>query len=136
MGMKFNKYCSRSICKEIAKQKCARTFYFILSSFLYFNYSSHSILFQMHSKVLRKSCTLQSGPPSSSSTQLTPYIVMILLNMFPMLPFISMWLFCNYQFVLLNPFTFFIQFPKPPPSANCESVLCIYSMSLSILFVG
>lgn len=34
--MKFIKYCYRSICKEIAKQKYARTFYFILSSFLIF----------------------------------------------------------------------------------------------------
>ena len=39
------------------------------------------------------------------------YIIAI----FPMLNFTSLWLFCNYQFVLLNPFTFFTQSTRPLP---------------------
>lgn len=35
-----------------------------------------------------------------------------LLTMFPMLYFTSLWLCCDYQFVLLNPFTFFTH-PSP-----------------------
>ena len=58
----------------------------------------------------------------------------ILLTIFPMLYFISTWLFCNYQFILLNPFTFFTRPLILFPSGNHLSVLCIYE-SVSVLLV-
>ena len=61
-------------------------------------------------------------------------LIRILLTIFPMLYFISPWLFCNYQSVLLNPFTFYTQAPKPLPSGNLQSVFCVYE-SISISFV-
>ena len=35
------------------------------------------------------------------------------------------WLFCTYQFVLLNPFTFFTPFPGPLPSGKCSLYLWV-----------
>ena len=66
-----------------------------------------------------------------SSAHLAPYIVIIiLLTAFLMLYFTSLWLFCNYQFILLNLLTFFTQSTKLPfiwqPS--------IYSLYLWICF--
>ena len=52
-----------------------------------FNYSLQSTLFyqfQVQSKVVRESYTLQSGPPNISSTHLAPHIVVTkLLTIFP-----------------------------------------------------
>ena len=49
----------------------------------------------------------QNDHPNKSSAHLTSYIVIkILLTIFPMLYFIFPWIFCNYQFVLLNPSPF------------------------------
>ena len=38
---------------------------------------------------------------------LAPYIIITILLTFPMLYFTYWWLFCNYQFVVFNPFNFF-----------------------------
>ena len=67
-----------------------------------------------------------SGLPRISSTHLAPYIIIIiLLTVFPMLYCISLWLFCNCQFVLLNPFTFFHPVHQLPLSyGNYRSVHC------------
>ena len=70
----------------------------------------------MYSIGVKQSYTLQSVPPDISSTHLTPYIIItVLLNTFPVLYFTSSWLFCNYQFVLFDPFSFFTHLPDPPP---------------------
>ena len=59
---------------------------------------------------------IQSGPPDISSTHLAPYLfIIILLTVFSMLYFTSPGLFCDYQFILLNPFIFFIQSPTAAP---------------------
>ena len=51
--------------------------------------------------------------PSISSPHLAPHtVITILLTVFPMLYFTTLWLFCNYQFVLLNPFTFLFSWLK------------------------
>ena len=47
--------------------------------------------------------------------------------------FTSPWLFCDYQFVLINPFSFSPSSSNTPSSGNNQSVLCIYE-SVSILF--
>ena len=63
----------------------------------------------MCSIVFRQSYTLQSVPPDISSTYLAPHIVIpILLTVFPMLYFISLWLFCTnlyFLFKFLSSFT-------------------------------
>ena len=70
-----------------------------------------------------------------SSAHLAPYtVITILLSIFSILHFTSPWLFCNYQFVLLDPFTFFTIPPNPFPSGNCQNVLCILE-SVSVLLV-
>ena len=77
-----------------------------------------------------------SGYPDKSYTYLTPYVVIkILLSIFPMLYFISPWLFCNYQFVL-SLFTFFIHPPNLSPicqPSKCSLYLWVYFCS-SCLF--
>ena len=61
-------------------------------------------------------------------THLAPYIVItILLTIFFMLYFTSLWLFCNYQFVLLNPFIFF----TPTPLSHLATIK-IFSVSMSL----
>ena len=56
--------------------------------------------------------------PKLSQTIPTPVSMSMVMHicslatLFPMLYFTSPWLFCNYQFALFNPFTFFTQ---PPP---------------------
>lgn len=58
---------------------------------------------------------------------LTPSVVItILLTIFCKLDFTSSWLFCNCQFVLLNPFTFSPISLTTSPSSNHQHVLCIY----------
>ena len=53
-------------------------------------------------------------------------------------PYVLCWshpmMLCDYQSVLLSPFSFSTQFPTPLPSGNRQSVLCVYG-SISILFV-
>ena len=59
---------------------------------------------------------LLSDHPDKSSTHLTPYVaIRVLLTIFPMLYLTFPWLFCNYQFVLLNSFTLFTHLPSPCP---------------------
>ena len=61
--------------------------------------------FQVCRAVVRWSYNLQSVPLGVSSICLVPHIgVKILLTMFPMPYFTSLWLFCNYQSVLLKLF--------------------------------
>ena len=90
--------------------------------------------FQVYSIVVRQLYNLQSDPPDISSTHLAPCIVITtLLIIFSMLYFTPLYLFCNYQFVLLNPFAFS---PSPTTflsSSSHQSVLCIYE-SVSVLF--
>ena len=80
------------------------------NKYLYFSY-------YMDGYFLDRPHTLQSIPACIFSAHLAPYVVItILLAAFPMLYFTTSWLFWNYQFVLLNPFIFFTQFPNPPSS--------------------
>ena len=87
----------------------------------------------MYCIVVRKSCILQGLPvfqvPSWPCTYLSYYWVCSLCcNLH------SSWLFCNYWFVLLNPFTIFTwPHPVPFPPENYQSVLCICE-SVSVLF--
>ena len=72
--------------------------------------------------------------PGKSSVHLTPYVVVtILLTVFPLLYFTSLWLFCNYQFVLLNSFTFFTH-PSNLP-LNWQMSKCSLYESIYILLV-
>ena len=85
-----------------------------------------------------------SMPPSTQSHPYSlrqspyhcPFFLHIcsLATMFPMLYFTSPWLFCNYHFILLNPFTFFTHPPDPLPSANHQNIFCVYD-SVSGLFM-
>ena len=73
---------------------------------------------------------LPKWTPHKCSTHLTPYIVFtVLLIIFLMLEFTSPWLFCNCQFVLLNPFTFFIHTPPIWPPSKCCLYLWVYFCS-------
>lgn len=58
----------------------------------------------------------------------------ISLTAFPVLQPLSRWPFCNYPFVLPNPFAPFTQAPRPLPSDRCQSALCVYE-SVSVLLV-
>ena len=83
----------------------------------------------MYSKVTRKPCSLHSGPPATPSTHLAQCpIILVSLTVFLLLA-TSLWLFCNYQFVPLNPFTFFTTLPKSHPSDSCQSVHCLWVCS-------
>lgn len=42
-------------------------------------------LFQVYSKVVRKSCTCQNGTSAASSTLLAPYIIITILTVFLMI---------------------------------------------------
>ena len=92
------------------------TFLFSLTRFLIFYFSitvniqCYCILVSGYSIVGRCLHDLWSDAPEWSSINLAPHIVItILLTIIPMLFFASPWLFFNYQFVLLNPFTLFTQ---------------------------
>ena len=50
------------------------------------------------------------------------------ITMFPLLYFTSPWLFCNYQFVLLIPFTFSIQ----PPTSSHSATVTLFSISMRL----
>ena len=69
----------------------------------------------VYSIVVRQSYTLQSVPSDISSTHLSYLVITILLTIFPVLNFTSLWLFCNYHFVLLNLFTVFTHSLEPLP---------------------
>ena len=69
--------------------------------------------------------------PSKSSTYLAAYTITILLTLFPVLYFTSLWLFCNCHFVLLNLFTF---------SANSQphshlATISLFSASISFCLI-
>lgn len=87
--------------------------FFIFQPQFTFNTISHQ--FQIYSEVARKPFTLQVGAAPAPSTHLAPYsVISTLLTVFSMLQNASLWFFCNYQFVLLNPLTFLTQPPKSP----------------------
>ena len=81
--------------------------------------------------LVRQSCTLQSCPPVCP---VTAWCRPVLSTTFPVLYFPHPGLFCNYQSVLLNPFTFSTQPIKPVPSGNHQSILYLCDF-VSILFV-
>ena len=90
--------------------------------------------FQVYRIMVRQSYA-ECSTPIISSTQLAPYtVITILLTVIPKLHFTFSRLFYNYQFVLLNPFSFFTQPPNPHPFGNHQSVLCVCK-SLFYLFV-
>ena len=63
----------------------------------------------------------------SSSHLISPTVITIWLTVFPGLSFTTPWLFCNYPFALVNPFTFFTQPPHPLPiwkPWKCTLYLC------------
>ena len=102
------------------------SFYFLITVDI-----QYYIIFQVYKPVVRHLYNLWSDHPDKSSTHLTPHIIIaILLTIFSMLYFISPWIFCNYWFVYLNPFTFFTQPPETLLlSENQQNVPC-NSMSL------
>ena len=62
-------------------------------------------------------------------------VITLLFTVFPLLYFTSPWLFCNYQSVLLNPFTFFTQPPSYMVTINLFTVsMSWFLFSLLILF--
>ena len=64
--------------------------------------------------MVRQSYAFQNVPPNISSTHLAPYgLITTELTIFPIRYSTSPWLFCNYQPVLLNPFTVFTEPPNP-----------------------
>ena len=65
--------------------------------------------------VLRQSYTLQSGPLILQVPTWHHTVITMLVTVFPMLHFTSPWLYCNYQFVLLNPSTSFTYSFHPFP---------------------
>ena len=110
------------------------SYYFLI---LVFNYSSH-IIFRVVSGVqhngqtiiyFTKYCLLYfKYPPGTIHSFYT------IIDSSLYCTFISLWLYCNYKFILLNPFTFSLSPPNPIPSSNHQFVFCIYE-SVSILFV-
>ena len=53
---------------------------------LQFTFTTILYSFQKYSKVVRKSCTVQSGRPAASSTLLAPHLfILVLLTVFPVL---------------------------------------------------
>ena len=78
-----------------------------------------------------------SPTPSQSPRHCScPWVMHIssLATPFPILYFISPWLFCNYLFVLLNPPTSSPLPPHPHPSENHQNNLCILD-SVSVLLI-
>ena len=65
-----------------------------------------------------------------------PWVIYIysLATPFPILYFTFPWLFCSYQFVLLNPFITSPVPLQPLPTGNYQNSLCIHD-SVSALFV-
>ena len=113
-----------------------------LINFLIFNYILYSILLcvSFGCKVIRKSCILHSGLPTASSTHPAPSIFILLLStMFLVLWSVSLWLLCNYQFALLNHFTFFTQpfqlhFPLTAVSLSSVSMSLFLFCSLDPMY--
>ena len=77
-------------------------------------------------------------PPAISSAHLGPCVaITVLLAVFPLLYFTSLWPRSNYHFALVHPFTFFIRSLQPPliwqPPVCC---LCmrLFPFCLFILF--
>ena len=69
--------------------------------------------------------------PSQPSTRLTPYRVSTVLpTVFPVLHFTSLWLLCNCQLVLFNPFPFLIH----PPNFPLIWQLSVCSLDLLVCF--
>ena len=76
----------------------------------------------MYRILLRHLYNSKRDPPDKFSSHLAPYMfITILLIIFPMMYFTSLWLFCNCQFVLFNPFILKIEhfsthaLAPPPP---------------------
>ena len=87
----------------------------------------------MYIIVIRQLYKLPSVPSDNSSTPLAPCIVItILLTVFPVLYFISLRLFCNYQFVLLNSFTF-STIPHPLLFLSSVHVYSFFCGGLSVV---
>ena len=94
-------------------------FFFFNVEYIFFNFST-TIDIQYYNSFRYTTqwldINLPSNHPDKSHTHLTLCIVIsILLTIFPMLYFTFPWLFCNYRFVLLNPFTF-----HPSPKSPCH----------------
>ena len=87
---------------------------------------------------IRRLYNLKSDHPNKSSTHLTPCIVItVLLTIFPMPYFTSPWLFCNWQFVLLDLFTFFTHPLSPPPICQPSGTwVFLFSSYSSYPFLG
>ena len=70
-----------------------------------------------------------------------PWVIHIssLATLFPILQFISPWLFCNYLFLLLKPLTSSPNVPNPPPiyistiKLPSVSMICLSSFCLSFI---
>lgn len=79
---------------------CKLSFHLFFSTTAYILYYFYQ--FWVYSIEVTQSYTLLSDPPNISSTHLASYIVIpLLLTLLPMLYFITLWLFFNYQFVPL-----------------------------------
>ena len=90
------------------------------------NVSTTFYLFQVYNPVIRHLCKLQNNHFDKSSTHLSPYIVItILLTIFPMLYFISLWLFLIPNLYFLIPSTFSSILQTPFPLNNGQNVLYI-----------
>ena len=90
--------------------------------------------FRVYSLVVRQSNTLGSVPLDISGSHPASYrVMMILLTLFPVLPFTSLRLCCNHQPALLSRLTFSIQPLTALPSGSHQPALCVYE-SVSVLF--
>ena len=132
--VKFRAFnCILKIRGEVSTSSCFVSVCLFLHSILFcisFKFEEHWLANHIFSKVF---------PSDISSTHLTPWIVItILLTIFPVLYFTSMWLFCIYQFVLINPFTSFTQSPKSPsfrqPPVHSSCIWVFLSFVCSFIF--
>ena len=133
LGIFINKYLLNPLCENWLEWWLSEKVK--ISHYLFIYYSLYSILSCTSFRYTAEWLNSHKCPLNISGTHLELYIVIILLlTIFPILYFISLWLFYNYQFVLFNLFTFFTQSPKSLPSCNHKLVLCIRE-SVSIWFV-
>ena len=108
--------------------------YFCISFFQLGLLQYYSVLVSGVQHNVRQSWTSQRGHPNTSSAHLGLYIVItLLLTVFPMLYFMSLWLFYNSHMVLPNPFTFFNPPTKPAPF--CQLSVCSLYLWVCFYFV-